>query len=50
MGERPLPQVIAKARVPIIKFEEVASGFNFDISFDIANGPVRSKPCLPALP
>lgn len=50
MGGRPLPQVIAKARVPIIKFEEVASGFNFDISFDIANGPVRVNPCLSDLP
>ena len=47
MGGRPPSQVIAKARVPIIKFEEVASGFNFDISFDIANGPVRSNPLHP---
>jgi len=32
-------QVIAKARVPIIKFEEEVSGYAFDISFDVANGP-----------
>lgn len=32
-------QVIAKARVPIIKFEEAESGYLFDISFDVANGP-----------
>ena len=37
-----LLQVVAKAKVPIIKFEEVASGFNFDISFDVANGPVTA--------
>jgi non-canonical poly(A) RNA polymerase PAPD5/7 len=32
-------QVISKARVPIIKFEESESGYAFDISFDVANGP-----------
>ena len=32
-------QVIAKAKVPIIKFEEAESGYNFDVSFDVANGP-----------
>lgn len=32
-------QVIAKARVPIIKFEACPSGINFDVSFDVANGP-----------
>jgi len=32
-------QVIAKARVPIIKFEAVPSGLAFDVSFDVANGP-----------
>jgi non-canonical poly(A) RNA polymerase PAPD5/7 len=32
-------QVISKARVPIIKFEETESGYSFDISFDVANGP-----------
>lgn len=32
-------QVIAKARVPIIKFEESESGYAFDVSFDVANGP-----------
>ena len=31
-------QLIAKARVPIVKFEERPSGFQFDISFDVANG------------
>lgn len=32
-------QVISKATVPIIKFEETKSGYNFDVSFDVANGP-----------
>ncbi|KAF9610933.1 hypothetical protein IFM89_025743, partial [Coptis chinensis] len=32
-------QVIAKARVPIIKFIEKRSGVAFDISFDVQNGP-----------
>ncbi|XP_020105988.1 non-canonical poly(A) RNA polymerase PAPD5 isoform X1 [Ananas comosus] len=32
-------QVIAKARVPIIKFVEKHSGIAFDISFDIDGGP-----------
>ncbi|KAJ6792418.1 non-canonical poly(A) RNA polymerase PAPD5 isoform X1 [Iris pallida] len=32
-------QVIAKARVPIIKFVEKRSGIAFDISFDIEGGP-----------
>ncbi|KAL3652553.1 hypothetical protein CASFOL_002234 [Castilleja foliolosa] len=32
-------QVIAKARVPIIKFFEKKSGVAFDISFDVENGP-----------
>ena len=32
-------QIIAKAKVPIVKFTEVESGFNFDISLDVANGP-----------
>ena len=35
--------MIAKAKVPIIKFEEVPSTFNFDISFDVANGPVAAE-------
>ena len=34
--------MIAKAKVPIIKFEEASSSFNFDISFDVANGPVAA--------
>ncbi|KAG8499737.1 hypothetical protein CXB51_006308 [Gossypium anomalum] len=32
-------QVIAKARVPIIKFVKKKSGVTFDISFDVDNGP-----------
>eukprot|EP00850_Spirogloea_muscicola_P022687 SM000307S11684 [mRNA] locus=s307:12735:17907:+ [translate_table: standard] len=32
-------QVIAKARVPIIKFIEKESQIHFDVSFDVANGP-----------
>lgn len=36
-------QLIAKARVPIVKFEEVESGFQFDISFDVANGPASAE-------
>ncbi|CAI9787734.1 unnamed protein product [Fraxinus pennsylvanica] len=31
-------QVIAKARIPIIKFVEKKSGVSFDISFDVQNG------------
>lgn len=34
--------LIANARIPIIKFEECASGFAFDISFDVANGPAAA--------
>jgi non-canonical poly(A) RNA polymerase PAPD5/7 len=39
-------QVIAKARVPIIKFETVNhGGLAFDVSFDVSNGPkVGLKP------
>ncbi|XP_060964268.1 uncharacterized protein LOC133033496 [Cannabis sativa] len=36
-------QVIAKARVPIIKFIEKRSGVAFDISFDLQNGPVAAE-------
>ncbi|WCJ32188.1 Poly(A) RNA polymerase protein 1 [Euphorbia peplus] len=32
-------QVIAKARVPIIKFVERQSGISFDLSFNVDNGP-----------
>ena len=35
-------QVIANAKVPIIKFIEVQSNINFDVSFDVANGPVAA--------
>ncbi|XP_077251341.1 nucleotidyltransferase family protein [Tasmannia lanceolata] len=36
-------QVIAKARVPIIKFVERQSGVAFDISFDVLNGPKAAE-------
>jgi non-canonical poly(A) RNA polymerase PAPD5/7 len=35
--------LIAKARIPIVKFEETTSGFLFDISFDVANGPAAAE-------
>ena len=38
-------QVIAKAKVPIIKFETVEHGnLAFDISFDVPNGPQVPTP------
>ncbi|WKA12146.1 hypothetical protein VitviT2T_029564 [Vitis vinifera] len=36
-------QVIAKARVPIIKFIEKRSSVAFDISFDVENGPKAAE-------
>lgn len=36
-------QVIAKARVPIVKFVERRSGIAFDISFDIESGPQAAE-------
>ncbi|KAL6766406.1 TRF4 [Auxenochlorella protothecoides x Auxenochlorella symbiontica] len=36
-------QVITKAKVPIIKFEETESCYKFDISFDVANGPEAAE-------
>nr|CAN64475.1 hypothetical protein VITISV_017481 [Vitis vinifera] len=36
-------QVIAKARVPIIKFVEKRSSVAFDISFDVENGPKAAE-------
>ncbi|XWS11040.1 hypothetical protein CRYUN_Cryun38cG0049500 [Craigia yunnanensis] len=36
-------QVIAKARVPIVKFVEKKSGVAFDISFDMDNGPKAAE-------
>jgi len=36
-------QIIGKAKVPIIKFTEVESSFNFDISLDVANGPEAAE-------
>ncbi|KAL6570609.1 hypothetical protein OROGR_000159 [Orobanche gracilis] len=36
-------QVIAKARIPIIKFVEKRSGVAFDISFDVQNGPTAAE-------
>ena len=38
-----LSQIIGKAKVPIIKFTEAESGFNFDISMDVANGPEAAE-------
>ena len=38
----PWLQVVANAKVPIIKFVEVQSNINFDISFDVANGPIAA--------
>ncbi|KAK9822265.1 hypothetical protein WJX74_001011 [Apatococcus lobatus] len=36
-------QVISKAKVPIVKFLESHSGINFDMSFDVANGPQAAE-------
>ncbi|XP_022886672.1 non-canonical poly(A) RNA polymerase PAPD5-like isoform X2 [Olea europaea var. sylvestris] len=36
-------QVIARARVPIVKFVEKKSGVSFDISFDIQSGPKSAE-------
>ncbi|XP_065862069.1 uncharacterized protein [Euphorbia lathyris] len=36
-------QVIAKARVPIIKFVERQSGISFDLSFNVENGPKAAE-------
>lgn len=36
---RTTAQVIAKAKVPIVKFEDAETGYAFDVSFDVANGP-----------
>ena len=36
-------QVIAQARVPIVKFEEPRSGVQFDVTFDRANGPAAAE-------
>ena len=35
--------VEVSGQVPIIKFEEVPSGLNFDVSFDVANGPQSAE-------
>jgi non-canonical poly(A) RNA polymerase PAPD5/7 len=46
-------QVIAKARVPIVKFTDRLSGYNFDISFDMPSGPQAAgyvKELVAALP
>ena len=29
--------------MPIIKFEEMPSGLNFDVSFEVANGPQSAE-------
>ena len=45
--------LIAKARIPIIKFTEATSGLAFDISFDVANGPAAAawmRAAMGALP
>jgi non-canonical poly(A) RNA polymerase PAPD5/7 len=36
-------QTILKARVPIIKFVEKTSRYQFDISFDVSNGPEAAE-------
>ena len=38
-----LVQIIGKAKVPIIKFQEIVSGLNFDVSFNAANGPQAAE-------
>ena len=43
MVRAPPVQVISKAKVPIVKFLESHSGINFDMSFDIANGPQAAE-------
>ncbi|KAL6205723.1 hypothetical protein ACLB2K_022976 [Fragaria x ananassa] len=43
MGLAKRIQVIAKARVPIIKFVEKTSGIAFDISFDMDSGPKAAE-------
>ena len=42
-GEATNIQLISKARVPIVKFEETKSGVQFDVSFDVANGPASAE-------
>ena len=42
-GDDVWTQLIAKARIPIVKFEEADSGFAFDVSFDVANGPAAAE-------
>ena len=36
-------EVIGKARVPIVKFIEKESGYAFDVSFDMPNGPRAAR-------
>ena len=38
-----LVQIIGKAKVPIIKFQEIVSGLAFDVSFNAANGPQAAE-------
>ena len=38
-----LLQIISKAKVPIVKFQDIESNINFDISFDVANGPAAAQ-------
>ncbi|XP_050368629.1 uncharacterized protein LOC126786751 [Argentina anserina] len=49
MGLAKKIQVIAKARVPIIKFVEKTSGIAFDISFDIDSGPKAAEFIMDAI-
>lgn len=37
---------MGKAKVPIIKFKETETGLNFDISFDVENGPRAAQSVL----
>ena len=44
-------QVIAKATVPLFKYEDIETGVKIDVSFNVANGPAVRTPetnnCLP---
>jgi len=42
-GEATKIQLITTAKVPIVKFEETKSKVQFDISFDVANGPASAE-------
>jgi hypothetical protein len=38
-----LAQIIGKAKVPIVKYEDAATGLNLDVSFDATNGPQAAE-------